>query len=249
MAAGVYSMKPGVVIPTYNEQENIIPLVQKILRIVPDCRILVVDDSSPDGTAALVNELARTEDRVSCILQQRRGRGPAEVEGIRFFMNQPDVGAVLFMDADFSHDPVFIPDLLQALETSDLVLGSRFVAKGRDLRRNLVRRILSRMAAFYIRKVCGITAHDPASGYRCLRKEVFERLDPGRARSVGPPFLVELLFLCQSLRLRVGEVPIVFQDRREGDSKLNLAILLASLALPWRLKWRAEDEGWLMADT
>lgn len=215
-------MKAVVIVPTYDERDNVVPLLDAILALeVPDLQVLVVDDASPDGTAERVRDYARTHPQASVMERAGpKGRGHAGREG---YLAALERGAerVLEMDADFSHDPRYIPDLLAATGSLDVALGSRFVAGGSDTDRALWRRLLTKAANGYIRLMLGLGVRDANSGFRCFRREALERIDPRSLRSPGPAIIQEVLFRAHRRGLRIGEVPVVFDDRVRGDSKLG----------------------------
>jgi dolichol-phosphate mannosyltransferase len=222
-----------VMIPTYNEAENIGPLIHDILALPApwEWRVLVVDDDSPDGTAGLVRDLASADPRVHLLLRtERRGRGAAGIDG---FKKALALGAdrVVEMDGDFSHQPRFIPGLVAATETADVVLGSRFVPGGEDSDRSLVRRAITWTVRRFIRRVFQTPVRDVSSGFRCFTREILERLDLDNLVSVGPSVVLEILYKLERLGAKVQEVPIRFVDRRRGTTKLNLATLLETLLM------------------
>lgn len=232
-------MKTVVIVPTYNECENVGPLLEAIGALgIPELEALVVDDGSPDGTADRVRAFAR-ERPFADVLARRgpRGRGHAGREG---YLAALERGAehVIEMDADLSHDPRYIPQLLAAARDHDVVLGSRFVPGGRDTDRARWRRLLTRAANLYIRIVLRTTVRDANSGYRCFRRAALEAIDPKGLRSPGPAIVQEVLFRAQRAGLRIGEVPVVFADRARGDSKLGWGELWQGYLAVLRLRAR-----------
>jgi dolichol-phosphate mannosyltransferase len=224
-----------VVVPTYNERENLPVLVEGLMRH-PNVRVLVVDDQSPDGTGDVADALARTfPGRVDVLHRTtRRGFGRSCVDGIRQAVQEP-VDVVCQMDADLSHDPADLPRILAASDRADVVIGSRYIPGGRILNWPLRRRILSRFANSYIRLVTRLTARDCTSGYRCWRREALAALPFDHIFSDGYSFLIEMLFRAQLQGVRVAEVPITFVERLKGQSKLSMAVLVESVVTPWRL--------------
>jgi dolichol-phosphate mannosyltransferase len=227
-----------VVIPTYNERENLDPLVRQILEI-QGCRVMVVDDQSPDGTGAVADALAREfPDRVEVVHRSaKRGLGRSYREGFRLALER-DADLVCQMDADFSHDPKYLPDLIAAAADYDLVVGSRYLNGISVVNWPLQRLILSTFANRYIRAVTGLAVRDCTGGFRCWRREALGRIPLGRIVSDGYSFMVEMLFEASRQRCRIGEVPIVFVERRMGTSKLSSGVLAESLVMPWRLRLR-----------
>lgn len=229
-------MKCVVVIPTYNERENIGFLIGELLGLPVDLEILVVDDDSPDGTAAIVEDWAAREPRVHLLWRKGvRGRGSAGVAG---FKRALAMGAetVVEMDADYSHHPRYLPAMLDALRQCDVVLGSRFVPGGRDLDRGWGRRCITRAAGTFVRTLLRLELRDVSSGFRCYRREVLEQLDFDQILSTGPSVVLEILYKVVLGGWRVCEIPIVFSDRRQGESKLNFGILLKTLGMVMRLR-------------
>lgn len=224
-------------IPTFNEARNIELLIESIFSLeVPGLEILVVDDESPDGTAALVEKL--TQNRPGLRLLRRRppaGRGLAGRDG---FLYALDCGAsyLIEMDADFSHQPRHIPALLSAMQSCDLAVGSRMITGGSDDDRPMARRWLTILANAYARGLLRLPVADTNSGFRCFSRKALEAIEPATLRSRGPSIIHESIFRAVRAGLRLGEVPIDFVDRKEGASKLGLAQLTAGYL--WILKLR-----------
>ena len=231
-------MKTLVLIPTYNERENLPLLVGDVLD-VPGTEILVIDDRSPDGTGALADELAvRHPGRVRVMHRTgRRGLGVSYRDGFTFAMGS-DADLVVQMDADRSHDPQYLPAMIAAAGAADLVVGSRYMHGISVVNWPLRRIILSSFANAYIRSVTGLGIRDCTTGYRCWRREALAKLPLDRIASEGYSFVVEVTFLAAVLGLRIAESPIIFIERREGASKLSSGVLLESLWMPWRLVLR-----------
>ncbi len=212
---------PAIVIPTYNESENIVRLVTEILALPVGAHVVVVDDNSPDGTGALVAELAAREPRVHAVHRPAKlGLGTAHIAGIRFAagLGLDPIGT---MDADFSHHPRYIPDLLAGLDEADVVIGSRYVPGGGTKDFKFHRRMLSRGANAFARGMLGLTAADCTAGFRVYRRHTLDTIDLDAIFSNGYSFLIEILFLVQAAGWKVGESPILFEDRREGISKIS----------------------------
>ena len=228
-------MRPLVIIPTYNERENLPKLVQQLLDI-PKLRVLVVDDGSPDGTGALADDLAvRSDGRVSVMHRTgRRGLGRAYVDGIRQAL-QTDADVICQMDADLSHRPADLVSMLEAAQHADVVIGSRYVPGGRILNWPLRRWILSAGANRYIRLICSLAIQDCTSGFRCWRRDALARLPLDRINAEGYAFLVQLLWEATRTGSTICEVPITFVEREFGASKLRVRVLAESAVLPWRL--------------
>jgi dolichol-phosphate mannosyltransferase len=229
-------MSALVLIPTYNERENL-PLIVAGVLAQPETRVLVIDDGSPDGTGAIADGLASAHPgRVSVMHRTgARGLGRSYLDGFRAALSS-DVDVVCQMDADLSHDPTFLPALVAAARGgAGLVIGSRYREGGRVENWPLRRVILSGFANTYIRTVTGLSVRDCTSGFRCWRKEALARLPLDSIGSDGYSFLVEVTFHAAAAGLRIAEVPIVFVERRQGSSKLSSAVLVESLRTPWRL--------------
>ncbi|PYR31570.1 MAG: hypothetical protein DMF92_04980 [Acidobacteria bacterium] len=224
-----------VVVPTFNERANLPTLVAGLMRH-PNVKVMVVDDQSPDGTGEVADALAREHvGRVEVMHRtDRRGLGRSYIDGIRKAIREP-VDVVCQMDADLSHDPARLPDLVAATDRADVVIGSRYIPGGRIVNWPLRRRVLSRFANAYIRIVTRLRARDCTSGYRCWRREALAALPLDRFISDGYSFLVEMLYVASRRGCRIGEVPITFVERRQGESKLSRAVLLESAITPWRL--------------
>ena len=224
-----------VVVPTYNERDNL-PLLVAGLMQQPNVRLLVVDDESPDGTGELADQLARARPGRVRVLHRtaQRGLGRSYIDGIKQAIHEP-VDVICQMDADLSHDPAQLPRLIEAASRGDVVIGSRYVPGGTIVNWPLRRRLLSRFANTYIRTVTRLGALDCTSGYRCWRREALAALPLDRFISDGYSFLVEMLFVAARRGFSIAEVPITFVERRLGESKLSRAVLAESAVTPWRL--------------
>ena len=233
MAMSPISESVWVVLPTYNERDNLEPLVRAVRGVLaetaPDHTILVVDDSSPDGTGELADELARDDPHVQVLHRPRKeGLGQAYLAGFETALQQ-DAQLVLEMDADFSHTPSYLPQLIGAAADADVVLGSRYVPGGGTRNWGPLRRFVSRGGCWYARTVLRLPVRDLTGGFKCFRREVLERLDLDAIRSQGYAFQVELTYRALQLGFRVKEVPIVFTDRRVGQSKMSRRIVLEAI--------------------
>ena len=232
-----------IVTPTYNERDNLPDLVRAILTH-PETRVMVVDDQSPDGTGALADALA-TEypGRVMVVHRTgKRGLGRSYVEGLQIAIKD---GADLIcqMDADWSHDPKYLPEMVRAAADHDVVIGSRYLRGVSVVNWPLRRIVLSAFANRYIRAITGLKAQDCTSGYRCWRREMLARLPLDRVVSDGYAFLVEMLYEAHRRGARIGEVPIIFVERRLGVSKLSGSVLVESGITPWSLRLRSMFRG------
>jgi dolichol-phosphate mannosyltransferase len=229
------SVSALVIIPTYNERANLPVLVEGLMEH-SGVRAMVVDDESPDGTGDVADALARRfAGRVSVLHRSgRRGFGRSYIDGMRHAVTEP-VDVLCQMDADLSHDPKQLPELLAATAGADLVIGSRYVPGGSIVNWPLRRRLLSRFANVYIRQVTRLNARDCTSGYRCWRRAALASMPLDRFVSDGYAFLVEMLFVAARRGCRIAEVPITFVERRQGESKVSRAVLMESAITPWRL--------------
>jgi dolichol-phosphate mannosyltransferase len=225
-----------VVVPTYNERDNL-PLLARGVLAHDGYRMMVVDDGSPDGTGAIADSLAaENPGRVDVIHRTGpRGLGRSYVDGLRKAIAEPDVDLVCQMDADLSHNPEYLPSLVAAAADVDVVIGSRYLNGVSVVNWPLHRIFLSTFANRYIRAVTSLTPNDCTSGFRCWRREALARLPLDGMVSDGYAFLVEMLFEARRVGCRFGEVPIIFVERRQGQSKVSGAVLMESLIIPWRL--------------
>jgi dolichol-phosphate mannosyltransferase len=228
-------MRPLVLIPTYNERDNLKPLIDALMAI-DGLRALIVDDNSPDGTGDVAEVLAAaSHGRVSVIRRPGpRGLGRSYIEGMAAAL-RTDATHICQMDADFSHDPAALPDLLAATGRADLVIGSRYIHGGALRHWPAHRLMLSRFANWYVRAITRLPVHDCTSGFRCWRRDLLARLPLDRIVSDGYAFLVELAWEAQAAGGRIVEVPITFVERREGQSKMSGRVIAESVVLPWKL--------------
>ena len=232
-------MKILVMIPTYNESENIARLIEELKGLgIYGLEIVVVDDASPDGTSEIVADFVRRDARVHLIRRMGpAGRGLAGRDGFLFGLKE-NADFLVEMDADFSHDPKRIPAFLEAMRSCDIAVGSRVVAGGSDLDRPLLRRWLTIAANLYARCLLDVAVRDTNSGFRCFSRRALEILEPETLRSIGPSIVHEVLFRAARRGLRLAEIPIAFVDRKKGYSKLDLSRLLSGYF--WILKMRLE---------
>ncbi|QOX78996.1 polyprenol monophosphomannose synthase [Trichlorobacter lovleyi] len=229
-------LKAFVVIPTYNEQDNLQRLIEQVLAQDASLQVLVVDDNSPDGTGQLADELSRSNERIHVLHRPAKlGLGSAYRDGFRRAM---ELGADLLieMDADFSHDPSVLPLFLEQIETHDLVIGSRYLNGISVVNWPLRRLMLSYGANWYTRLITGLTIMDCTSGFKCFRRSLIEAIDLDRVRSDGYSFQIEMHFRSAELGARICEVPIIFIDRRSGQSKMSKRIVREAVLMVWKLK-------------
>jgi dolichol-phosphate mannosyltransferase len=227
-----------VIVPTYNEKDNIPRLIPAILAQDPSFEVLVVDDGSPDGTGGVVDGIASTDPRVHALHRSGKlGLGTAYVAGFRWALER-GYDFIFEMDSDFSHSPDRLPAFLEAIQASDLVIGSRY----QDGRVNVVnwpmsRLLLSYFANIYARVVTGLRIFDTTAGFRCFRRQVLASIDLDHVRSNGYAFQIEMTFRTWRKGFRIMEIPIVFVDRLEGSSKMSKRIVREAVWMVWRLRW------------
>lgn len=228
-----------VVIPTYNEAQNIPRLLPDILRQSPALDVLVVDDNSPDGTARIVRSMRESEPRIHILERPgKMGLGTAYVAGFKFALER-DYEFVFEMDADFSHDPNEIPNFLAAAASADLVLGSRYTGGVRILNWPMQRLLLSYFANIYTRIMTGLRIDDATGGFKCFRRKVLASIDLDGIRSNGYAFQIEMSFKAWKKGFRISEVPIVFLDRQQGTSKMSKRIVYEAFFMLWKLRWKS----------
>ena len=231
-----------VILPTYNESENLSQIVPGILEQDSRLEVLVVDDNSPDGTGQLADQLVTAFARVHVLHREHKeGLGKAYLAGFQWGLARK-FDRLLEMDADFSHDPKFLPTLLAAADSADLVLGSRYKSGVNVINWPMSRLLLSYFANIYVRWVTGLPLTDATGGFKCFRREVLEALPLERIRSNGYAFQIEMSFRAWRKKYRLVEVPIVFTDRVEGTSKMSKAIVREAVWMVWWL-WIADRIG------
>jgi len=229
-------MKAIVIVPTYNEAENIANLIDKIFSVDSNLNILVIDDNSPDGTAEIVKRISEKDPRVHLIQRPGKlGLGTAYIEGFKYALAN-GYEAIFEMDADFSHNPEDIPRFLDALEDADLVIGSRYLTGVNVINWPLRRLMLSYFANLYTCIITGMPVRDATGGYKCFRAEALKQIDLDKIKTNGYGFQIEMNFRFWAKGFRVKEIPIVFVDRRNGVSKMNKKIILEAVFLVWKLK-------------
>ena len=227
-----------VVIPTYNEAENVRLIAAAVLSACPQAHVLFVDDNSPDGTGRMADAMGQADPRVHVLHKQdKQGLGRAYIAGFNWALAR-DYRYIFEMDADFSHNPVELPKFIKAAEQADLILGSRYLNGIRIINWPLSRLILSKGASLYVRAITGMPFSDPTGGYKCFRREVLEAINLDRIRSNGYSFQIEMTHTAWKLGFRIAEVPIIFEDRRSGQSKMNSAIVREALGMVLRLRFR-----------
>lgn len=227
-----------VIIPTYDEKENVKPISKAILEVDPAINILFVDANSPDGTGAILDEMAAGDARIQVIHQAvKSGLGRAYIEGFQWALKR-DYEFIFEMDADFSHNPCEIPNFIAAAQEADLILGSRYINGIRITNWPLSRLMLSMGGALYVRLITGLPIEDPTGGFKCFRRRVLEAIDLGRVKSNGYSFQIEMTHTAWTKGFRVKEIPITFEDRRSGYSKMSKKIFREALRMVWLLLFR-----------
>ncbi len=231
-------MRAMAMVPTYNEALNIEALLREILRQGPDIGAVVVDDNSPDGTASIVERLRKEDSRVHLILRtEERGRGTAGIVGFQYAVKMA-IPFIIEMDADFSHQPFYIPSFLKQMDDCDLLIASRLVPGGGEQGRHFLRKWITRMANFYIRLVLGLPVRDCTSGYRVFRREVLEAIELNQIMSKGPSVVEEVLFKAYKRGFRMREVPYILEERKAGESTFNRRIMFNALRMMLKIRWR-----------
>jgi len=228
-----------VIIPTYDEANNISRLIPEVLKTNSDLEVLIVDDNSPDGTADIVGRMMETEPRIHLIRRVgKMGLGTAYVEGFKYAINQC-FDYVFEMDADFSHDARELPNFLARMEKYDLLIGSRYCNGVRVVNWPIRRLLLSYFANLYTRIITGLPVKDATAGFRCFRRTVLESIDLDAIKSNGYAFQIEMAYKAWKKGFRIGEIPITFVDRRVGVSKMSKRIVYEAVFMVWKLRLRS----------
>ena len=232
-----------IVIPTYNEVENIEPLIKEVLETVPQVEILVVDDSSPDGTGEVVKKIAQEDSRVHLLSRAKKeGLGRAYVAGFKWALDR-GYSVICQMDSDFSHQPRHLPTFFETIKDCDVVLGSRYMPGGETEGWPLRRKLLSKGGNLYARLILGLPFSDLTGGFKCFKAHVLRAIDLDSVGAQGYAFQMEMTYRAYKLGFSIKEIPIVFPDRLRGESKLSGSIFWESLALPWRLRLKGIKGG------
>lgn len=224
-----------VIIPTYNERDNVADVIRRVLRQAENLDVLVVDDNSPDGTGSIVAEIADNESRVDLIRRSGKlGLGTAYVDGFKYALAR-DYQYIFEMDADLSHDPDEIPNFLKAIRHADLVIGSRYIDGVKVVNWPLSRLILSYGASMYTRLITGLPVKDTTSGFKCFRRQVLESINLDNIKSGGYSFQIEMKWKTWMKGFRLKEIPIIFVDRTIGKSKMSKDIVWEAVLIVWKL--------------
>lgn len=228
-----------VIIPTYNERDNLEELLAQVYRAVADMHVLIVDDNSPDGTANLVEELMAGRYSGQLFLFKRSGKlglGTAYIAGFKWALER-SYQYIFEMDADFSHNPKYLADFLRTIETCDVVLGSRYIPGGGVTNWGIIRRCISKGGSLYSRMILGLPFRDLTGGFKCFRREVLETLDLDDIKSNGYSFQIEMTYRAYLKGFRIREVPIIFEERAAGKSKMSRKIFVEALLMIWKLRF------------
>ncbi|MEG8948081.1 polyprenol monophosphomannose synthase [Rosettibacter firmus] len=232
------SLKTLIIIPTYNELDNIQELIPNILEKYPDVNILIVDDNSPDGTANYVDELSKKDSRVKLIKREKKlGLGTAYVEGFKYMLNN-GYDVAIQMDADYSHDPKEIKNFLKKIKDYDVVIGSRYINGVRVINWPIRRLLLSYFANLYTRIITGMPIKDATGGFKCFRRKVLESINLDNIHSNGYSFQIEMNFIAWKKKFKITEIPIVFVERTQGSSKMSKKIVYEAIFMVWKLRLR-----------
>ena len=231
-------MKPTLIlIPTYNEKDNIGPICDAVLKLLPEVHIIIVDDNSPDGTGDIALELSNSKEQIHVLQRPKKeGLGRAYLAGFRWALEK-DFEFIFEMDADFSHDPCYLKPMLEAAETADMVIGSRYVENGGTEGWGKIRELISRSGGLYARTVLGVKVQDLTAGFVCYRKKVLTTLDLDAVRIAGYGFQIEMKYLASKAGFILKEVPIVFKERAAGESKMSLSIFIEAMLTVWKLRF------------
>lgn len=232
-------MKTLIIIPTYNELENLPRLLPEVLSKDESIDVLIVDDNSPDGTAAFVEDQMMTNNRIHLIKRpSKQGLGTAYIAGFKFALKN-GYDFIFEMDADFSHDPKEIPRFLDEIKNADVVLGSRYINGVNVINWPMRRLLLSSFANFYTRSITGMPVHDATGGYKCFRIKVLQAIDLDKVKSNGYAFQIEMSFKAWKKGFKVKEIPIIFVDRVKGKSKMSKKIVREAVTMVWKLRLKS----------
>ena len=230
-------MKGLVIVPTYNEKENIRVIIPEILKQSDVLSVLVVDDNSPDGTGEIVDKMKSDNNRIHILhREEKNGLGPAYIAGFKWAIKN-DFDYIFEMDADFSHNPERLPDFLESIKNNDLVIGSRYIKGGKVKNWPFRRLLLSYGASIYTRIITGLKIKDCTGGFKCFRKKVLESLDLNSIMADGYAFQIEVNYKVQKLGFRMKEIPITFEDRRAGHSKMSKKIVREAIWMVWKIRF------------
>lgn len=233
-------MKKLIIIATYNEKENITPMIKAVFESVPKIDLLIIDDNSPDQTQLIVQDLINniyTQQLFLLVRPAKMGLGSAYIAGFNYAIAH-NYDIILHMDADFSHNPKYLPQFLEQIKSNDLVIGSRYTDHGGVKNWGLLRKIISRGGSFYARTILGIKIRDLTGGFKCFRRKVLQHLLSKQLQSGGYSFQIETTYKSLKAGFKVKEIPIVFEDRRVGQSKMSARIFIEALVMVLKMRFR-----------
>lgn len=233
-----------VLIPTYNERENVRTLIPQVFSYCPDVKVIVVDDNSPDGTGEEIKKMSLSFPNLALISRSKKdGLGNAYKDAILYCLKNENFEKLATMDADGSHDPKYLPSLFEKSENCDLVIGSRYIKGGGVENWSILRRLLSRFGNYYARIVTGINIHDLTAGFIVTDKKILEKLDFSGLKANGYSYQIEFKFRClaSNSNISFSEMPIVFTERRQGKSKMSWNIILEAIKVPWTLRKKSKE--------
>ncbi|MFA6471829.1 MAG: polyprenol monophosphomannose synthase [Candidatus Latescibacterota bacterium] len=231
-------MKGLVIIPTYNEKENIEAITVAVLDLPYDFHILIVDDNSPDGTGKIADSIAGKESRVHVLHREKKaGLGPAYIAGFTWGLSHSEYDIMFEMDADFSHRPEYLHDFMKAIQTADLVLGSRYISGVNVVNWPLGRLLISYFANRYSQIITGLDVRDATGGFKCFRRKVLESIDLTKVNSTGYTFQIEMSMRAAARGFTIKEIPIIFYDRTKGSSKMSFHIAREAAYMVWKLRF------------
>ncbi len=229
-------MKNVIILPTYNERENIGPLIELIFSLIPEIHILVVDDNSPDGTAVAIKKLQAQYPGLSLLERPvKNGLGEAYIEGFKRLLADPDIKNIVMMDADFSHNPKYLSQMIAEAENYDLVIGSRYIKGGGIAKWEFWRKILSAGGNFYVRILLGRRVHDWTGGFNCIKADYLRKVNMDKIDLSGYAFIMGLKYFLIKAGASAKEIPIIFEARRGGESKLSHHIISEGIIAPWKI--------------
>lgn len=235
-------MKNVIVIPTYNEKENIRNLVPLIFKTVPDIFVVVADDNSPDGTGDMVRELQKQYPNLSLLSrQEKNGLGRAYIHAFKEVLKDKEVEHIIMMDADFSHHPKYLPEMLRQSKSFSVVCGSRYVKGGGTTGWEMWRRVMSFCGNFYCRSITGMPIYDCTGGFNVISTHLLRSIDFSKMDMSGYAFIMELKYLLYKAGGKFFEVPIIFANRAEGESKISSHIISEGVVAPWKMLWKKSD--------
>jgi dolichol-phosphate mannosyltransferase len=232
-----------VIVPTYNEAEVISDLIKEVFRVSPNLDVLVVDDNSPDGTGDIVDGMAGRDERVNCLHRaEKEGIGPAYIEGFKWAIDRR-YDLIVQMDADFSHDPAYIPSFLELMDEYDVVIGSRYAKGGKVGDWGIIRRFVSRCGSLYAKIILALPINDLTGGFKCFKRKILEDIELDEICTHGYAFQIETTYRAFKKGARIKEFPITFPDRRIGKTKMTGDIFLEAIFAVLMLRFRVQGQG------